>query len=161
HTPCDHTRSRVGDMRMAHEIARRRGLPLTILLLWVFLPVSGSAEQVDKGRRGDTQATGMTAVPRESQDNGDFATRRVTRVVETLRFLRTRVVQDDRLQTAAGALGIGIAAYEARRDGGSLPLGAIGGEALRLGFHRPLTSIERRSGFVVEPSLGRRSFAVT
>jgi len=86
---------------------------------------------------------------------------RVKHLVKRIRPLKDRVVQDDRLRTASSIVGLGIAAYSVSRNRGRLPLGAVGAEALRLGLHRQLTAIQQKSGFTVEPSIGRRSFAIT
>jgi hypothetical protein len=81
--------------------------------------------------------------------------------MEKVRPLQDRVVQDDRVRMASGIVGLGIVAYEASRNGGRLPLGFVGTEALRLGFDHQLAVMRRQSGYVVEPSIGHRSFSIT
>jgi hypothetical protein len=68
---------------------------------------------------------------------------------------------DDRLRDTASIVGLGIAAYEASRGRPMVPLGAIGTGALRIGLSHQLTLFRQRSGYSVEPSIGRGSFAVT
>jgi hypothetical protein len=75
--------------------------------------------------------------------------------------LEERLIQDDRLRSAESVVGLGIAVYEARRAHPRLPLGVIGTEALRLGFHHQLATIRHESGYTIEPSIGRRSLAIT
>ena len=86
--------------------------------------------------------------------------KRVTKLVERVRPFPDRITRDDRLRATSSIVGLGIAAYWCRHRG-HLPLGAVGAEALRLGLHRQFTFIRQKSGFTVEPSIGRRSFSIT
>jgi hypothetical protein len=132
---------------------------VTLVVLLTLRPTAGTAQDVS------TTSTSSTTIqvlvhhppPTPTVDVND----RIRRLMEKVRPLQDRVVQDDRLRTASGIVGLGIAAYEASRNGGQLPLGAVGTEALRLGLHHQLASIQHQSGYSVEPSIGRRSFALT
>jgi len=83
------------------------------------------------------------------------------RLAERLRPLQDRLREDDRMRRAEGFVGLGIAAYEALSNRQQLPLSFVGTHALRLGLHRELAGIRERSGYVVEPSIGHRSFVIT
>ena len=81
------------------------------------------------------------------------------KIAERLRPLEDRLRSNDRLRRAGTVVGIGAVALGALR--GTAPLTFAGTQAIRFGLHRQLTAIERRSGFVVEPSIGHRSVAVS
>ena len=138
----------------------RAGPVIATVVVFALLPTHGRAQDslVSAVHAADGVADSH-AVHRTSPtvDVND----RLQQWMEKFRPLRDRFLQNDRLRTAESVVGFGIAAYEASRAQPRLPLGSIGTEALRLGLHHQLTFIRRRSGYVVEPSIGRRSLAVT
>jgi hypothetical protein len=86
---------------------------------------------------------------------------RLHELAERLRPLQERLRDDDRVRAAGSALGLGIVAYEALHRRPQMPLAFVGTQALRLGLHQQLSTLHGRSGFVVEPSIEQRGFAVT
>jgi hypothetical protein len=101
------------------------------------------------------------AIPRRPSIPSPDADARIQRWMRNVRPLQDRLIQDDRLRDTASIVGLGIAAYEASRGRPMVPLGAIGTGALRIGLSHQLTLFRQRSGYSVEPSIGRGSFAVT
>jgi len=93
------------------------------------------------------------------EDSSEPVERTAERLAERLRPIEQRLRGDDRLRRAGTVAGLGAIALGALR--GTAPLTAVGTHALRFGLHSQLAAIETRSGFVVEPSIGRRSIAVT
>ena len=85
--------------------------------------------------------------------------RAADRIAERLRPIEDRVRDDERLRRAGAVIGLGALAIGAVR--GTRPLTFAGTQALRVGLHNQLAAIRQRSGFVVEPSIGHRSFSVT
>jgi len=85
----------------------------------------------------------------------------VERVIQRLRPIENRLRDDHRLRKAESLIGLGVVAHEALQKNPRVPLGYVGTQALRMGPHRQLTTIRQRSGYEVEPSIGRRSFSVT
>ena len=85
----------------------------------------------------------------------------VQRLLGKWQPVRERVAGDDRLRMLSGALGLGVLVYEAIPSRSALPVEFIGTEALRLGLHPQLNMLRERTGYTVEPSVGRRRFAVT
>jgi hypothetical protein len=81
--------------------------------------------------------------------------------MKKLRPLQDRLVQDRLMRGAESVIGIGIAAYEAGHVHARASIGLIGTEALRLGLSRRLLSSRQQSGYVIEPSFGRRRFTIT
>ena len=69
--------------------------------------------------------------------------------------------QDDRLRVLSGIVGVGVLAYEGLPSRRTLPLAPLGTAALRIGLHSQLRTVRERTGFSVEPSIGRRRFVVT
>jgi len=84
----------------------------------------------------------------------------VQRLLDKWQPVRERVVDDDRLRMLSGVLGLGVLVYEAIPSRSPLPVEFIGTEALRLGLHPQLNALRERTGYTVEPSVGRRRFAV-
>jgi hypothetical protein len=134
------------------------------VFLLAFLPSQGRAQDAadpsvqhapNAGAANIQAATRRPSTPSVDVDD------RIHRWVGNVRPLRDRLIQDDRLRSTASLVGLGIAAYEASRAHPSLPLGVIGTGALRIGFSHQLTLIRHESGYAVEPSIGRRSLAVT
>jgi hypothetical protein len=141
---------------------RLGSLIATPLIVLTLLPAPAWAEDSTSAalRAGDNNADSQAVLRRQSKPPADFE-QRVHQLMERMRPLHERLIRDDRLRAAESVVGLGIAAYEASRSGGRLPLGFIGTEALRLGLHRQIVGIRRQSGYVVEPSIGRRSFSIT
>jgi len=84
----------------------------------------------------------------------------VQRLLDKWQPVRERVVDDDRLRMLSGVLGLGVLVYEVIPSRSPLPVEFIGTEALRLGLHPQLNALRERTGYTVEPSVGRRRFAV-
>ena len=76
-----------------------------------------------------------------------------------LQPLEQRLREDRRLRSAGAVLGLSAAAIGALR--GQQTLTFVGTQALRLGLDRQLTALRARSGVVVEPTIGHRSFSIT
>jgi hypothetical protein len=87
------------------------------------------------------------------------AQRFADQVHDRLQPIEQRFRDDDRLRRAGAVAGAGAIVLGA--VGGQAPLTFVGTHALRLALDRPLTAIRRRSGFVVEPSIGHRAIAIT
>jgi hypothetical protein len=88
-------------------------------------------------------------------------TDRLHELAERLRPFQERLREDDRVRAAGSALGLGIVAYETLHRSPHMSLAFVGTQALRLGLHRQLSTVHSRSGFVVEPSIEQRGFAIT
>jgi hypothetical protein len=58
----------------------------------------------------------------------------------------------------SGVVGLGVLAMPSRSQ---LPIDFIGTEALRIGLHPHLNMLRERTGYDVEPSIGRRRFVIT
>ena len=99
---------------------------------------------------------GRETSPDKTNPIGDFP----QRILDTWQPVRERLVQDDRLRTLTGIVGLGIAAYEAGPRSG-IHFDFIGTEALRIGLQPQLNMLHERTGFTVEPSIGPRRFTVT
>jgi hypothetical protein len=76
-----------------------------------------------------------------------------------LRPIEERFREDRRLRRAGAVVGFGTAALGALL--GQQTLTFVGTQALRLGLDQHLALIRERSGFVLEPSIGHRAFAIT
>jgi len=83
------------------------------------------------------------------------------RLLDKWQPIHERVVQDDRLRMLSGVVGLGVLAYEAVPSRSPLPIDFIGTEALRIGLHPHLNMLRERTGYDVEPSIGRRRFVIT
>ena len=81
------------------------------------------------------------------------------RLAEKLRPLEERLQNDQRLRRAGTLVGLGAIAIGTLR--GTAPLTFAGTQAIRVGLRNQLTAIERRSGCVIEPSIGHRRISVT
>jgi len=124
-----------------------------------------------EGQAQNTPASGVHAPDAGAANNQAVVVRpiaptgeadaRLQKWMKSVRPLQNRLTEDDRLRSVESAVGLGIAAYEASRGHRRLPLGLIGTEALRLGFHQQLALIRRQSGLSVEPSIGAGRFAIT
>jgi hypothetical protein len=78
---------------------------------------------------------------------------------ERLRPIELRLREDQRLRRAGAIVGLSAAAIGAVR--GQQALTFAGTQALRIGLDRQLTAIRARSGFEIQPTIGRRGFSVT
>jgi len=96
----------------------------------------------------------------DGEDDSAVALRRMSEELsERLKPVEQRFREDERLRRAGAVVGLTAAALGALR--GQPTLTFVGTHALRLGLDRQLTTIQKRTGFVVEPSIGHRSFSVT
>ena len=84
----------------------------------------------------------------------------IKRLEEKWRPLRQRVPEDERLRFLSGLVGVSVLVYEGTAERG-LSVGALGTEALRLGLQPQLHRVRDRTGFALEPSIGRRRFVLT
>jgi hypothetical protein len=111
-------------------------------------------------RRARGPVVAVAPVTIDDDDGSLVELQRATeRIAERLRPLEERLRTDDRLRRAGAVVGLGVVAMGALR--GTAPLTAAGTQVLRFGLHDQLSAIERRTGFVVEPSIGHRRVAVT
>ncbi|HJZ71834.1 MAG TPA: hypothetical protein VKE51_08835 [Vicinamibacterales bacterium] len=95
-----------------------------------------------------------------TEDDAAAAARKfVAEWSERLRPLEQRLREDRRLRSAGAIVGLSAAAIGAVR--GQQTLTFIGTQAIRLGLDRQLTTIRARSGFEIQPTIGRRGFSVT
>jgi hypothetical protein len=141
----------------------RAGPFIATVVVLALSPTQGRAQNVPgpgAHAAADAGAANNQAIVRPSTPTGE-ADNRLQEWIKHVRPLQNRLIQDDRLRSVESAVGLGIAAYEASRAHRRLSLGLIGTEALRLGFHQQLAIIRRESGCTLEPSIGRRSFAIT
>jgi len=83
------------------------------------------------------------------------------RLVDRLQPIQEKVAKDDRLRMVSGIVGLGVLAYEAHPQSPQVPLGFIGAEALRVSLRPQLKMLKSKTGFDMEPSIGRRRFEVT
>jgi hypothetical protein len=158
--PAEEDRAYVGFTLLRLETMRV--LLATALVLACF-PSHGWAQDAPGPRVPITDAgvaNNQAILHRPSTPSGD-ADNRAQQWMKKVRPLQDRIIQNERLRSTASVVGLGIAAYEATRGRPTLPLGFMGTEALRLGFSRQLALIRRESGYVVEPSIGPGSFAIT
>jgi hypothetical protein len=139
----------------------RSGLSIATVIVLGLIPTRGTAQDASVAGARALDSADNQAVVRQSTASTAALRDRVQQLVDRIRPLQERLVRDDRLRTAEGVVGVGIAAYEASRVRSGLPLGFIGAEALRLGLHHQLTVIRRETGYSVEPSIGRGSFAIS
>jgi hypothetical protein len=116
----------------------------------------GSASPRREARHVDREPFG-----RANAETTSTAGDSLQRLVERLRPLQDRFREDHRMRRAESILGLGIVAYQALGNRREIPLSFVGTHALRLGLHRELADIRERSGYVVEPSIGHRSFVIT
>lgn len=148
---------------MFSELGTMRAVPfIATVVALTLLPSEGRAQNAPgpgvhapDGGVANNQASVRPFTPTGDADD------RLQQWMKNVRPLQNRLTQDDRLRSVESAVGLGIAAYEASRVRRRLPLALIGTGALRLGFHQQLALIRRESGLTVEPSIGRRSFAIT
>src|SRR5258706_9127138 len=80
-------------------------------------------------------------------------------LTERLKPIERRFREDGRLRRAGAVVGLSAAALGALR--GQPTLTFVGTHALRLGLDRQLSTIQKRTGFVVEPSIGHRRVSVS
>jgi hypothetical protein len=138
----------------------RAGPFIATVIVLALSPSPGRAQDVPGAgvRLAEAGTTGGQAVARRPALTLDD---RVQELIRRARPFRDRLIQDDRLRGAESLIGLGIAAYEASRTRQALPLGLMGTASLKLGFSHQLALVRRETGFVIEPSIGRRSFSLT
>ena len=139
----------------------RAGLSIATVIVLGLLPTRGMAQDASPAVARALDGADNQAVVRQSTASTAAVRDRVQQLMDRIRPLQERLVKDDRLRTAEGVVGVGIAAYEATRVRSGLPLGFIGAEALRLGLHHQLAVIRLQTGYSVEPSIGRGTFAIS
>ena len=96
--------------------------------------------------------------PQSSDAPKDVTEATLKRLLDKWQPIHERVVQDDRLRMLSGVVGLGVLAMPSRSQ---LPIDFIGTEALRIGLHPHLNMLRERTGYDVEPSIGRRRFVIT
>jgi hypothetical protein len=135
---------------------------LTVLML-VAVGSTLSAQEPMAVRPARTAPPIRVSVAPIAIDGDDDSTVTIQRMseelTERLRPIEQRVREDERLRRAGAVVGLSAAALGALR--GQRTLTFVGTHAVRLGLDRQLTTIRKRTGFAVEPSIGHRSFAVT
>src|SRR5579862_2738688 len=111
-----------------------RGSVIVAVVILALAAARGMAQEASvPAMRAADGGTDTQAVLRQPASPSIALQDRVRQWMERIRPLQDRLVEDDRLRTAATMVGVGIAAYEASRAQSGLPIGAIGAEALRLG----------------------------
>ena len=137
-------------------------LAALVLLLAAF-PTDGFAQLMVNSRTQITDSVPVDGSASKHRDAKSDVTEgnSLKRFADRLRPFEDRLREDLRMRRAESVVGLGIAAYEALGDRRQLPLSFVGTHALRLGLHRELAGIRERSGYVVEPSIGHRSFVLT
>jgi hypothetical protein len=134
-------------------------LPLLVAGSLLTLPSPGSAQGLtyppDVARPGAGGAV-REHVPGTRRIDGGA----LKRLEEKWQPMRQRVPADDRLRLLSGLVGVSVLVYEGTAGRG-LPVGAVGTEALRLGLQPQLHRVRERTGFALEPSIGRRRFVLT
>jgi hypothetical protein len=166
HASCSHdVENRNGVMFWSDVLVMgtmRAGPFIATVVVLTLSPSEGRAQNTPASavHASDAGAANSQAVVRPIAPTGD-ADDRLQKWMKSVRPLQNRLIEDDRLRSVESAVGLGIAAYEASRAHRRVPLGLIGTEALRLGFHQQLAVIRRQSGLTVEPSIGRGGFAIT
>ena len=135
---------------------------LTILLL---SPSTGAAQERSAFRPAHlaVPTPDATVAPVVAETVGDDPALAIQRLADRLsarlRPLEDRFRNDRRLRSAGEVAGLGAMALGALR--GQHAFTFVGTQALRLGLDKQLTRIRDRSGFVVEPSIGHRAFAIS
>ena len=147
----------------------RLSVGISAVALLLLVATAGSAQDTTVVRRQSPDAVStadrstfknrVTGEPPHSDSPAADAI--VERVIQRLRPIENRLRDDHRLRKAESLIGLGVVAYEALQKNPRVPLGYIRTQALRMGLHRQLTTIRQRSGYEIEPSIGRRSFSVT
>jgi hypothetical protein len=134
--------------------------------MWMF-PMSASAQDKVAPRPAHVRPDGRPVVSvspvLSADDASDDVTVAAKRFVdewsERLRPIEQRLREDGRVRRAGAVVGLSAAAIGAVR--GQQTLTFVGTQALRLGLDRQLSAVQARTGFVVAPSIGHRSFSVT
>jgi hypothetical protein len=141
----------------------RASLLVALLLLLTGFSTAGSAQEIGNSRTriADHVPVDGSASQQNPSTAQVTAADSIKRLAERLRPLQDRLREDLRMRRAESVVGLGIAAYETFGSRRPLPLSFVGTHALRLGLHRELATIRDRSGYVVEPSIGYRSFVLT
>jgi len=128
-------------------VSIRRAATSLILIVLCCSKAAVAQEPVSRLRTADARSTAVTDKLRD--------------LAERFRPVPERLREDDRVRAAGSVVGLGVVAYEALQRRPRMPLTFVGTQALRLGLHRQLSTIHSRAGFVVEPSISQRGFAVT
>jgi hypothetical protein len=104
-------------------------------------------------------AIAVPAVKLDVDDPQVAARRFQAALFERLKPIEARFREDPRLRRAGAIIGFGAVAAGALRH--KQPLTAVGTGALRLGFGRQLSTLQRNTGFSVSPTLERRGFSIS
>jgi len=136
----------------------RACLPALIVALLTTVPAAGRAQVVDRSRSAMT--TSPEAVDQQRRPSTVPAVLGLERLAATWEPLRQRLPEDERIRVLSGVVGVGVLAYEGTASRRALPLALLGTQALRMALHPQLRAVRDRTAFVVEPSIGRRRFAV-
>ena len=104
--------------------------------------------------------TSPDAVDQQRRPSNVPAPLGLERLAATWEPLRQRLPEDERIRVLSGVVGVGVLAYEGTASRRALPLALLGTQALRMALHPQLRAVRDRTAFVVEPSIGRRRFAV-
>jgi hypothetical protein len=140
---------------------RRGSRVLLVGLLNTMLAGMAHAQGIDAAPSARTRSPVMVHVsPRESASRTPD-TSSLRRITDKWQPLRQRVPQDDRLRTVSALVGVAVLAYQGVPSRRKVPVAALGTHALRLGLHPQLNAVRERTGFTLEPSIGRREFVLT
>lgn len=126
------------------------------------VPLSAEESGAGQPRPSRTPSVPVVAVAPLSldQDDPQIAARRLEEaLIDRLKPIEQRLRHDTRLRRAGTVVGLGAMALGALR--GDQSLAFVGTGALRLGFDRQLTTVQRKTGFSVAPTITRRGCAVT
>jgi hypothetical protein len=132
------------------------------LLFAVSDTVSAQERMLQRVTRVAASVPVVTAAPVviDGEDDSVVTLQRLSHdLTERLEPIEQRFRKDERLRRAGAVVGLSAAALGALR--GQPTLTFVGTHAVRLGLDRQLTTIRKRTGFVVEPSIGHRRFSVT
>jgi len=141
-------------------------VPTCALVIGMLLAVSSAVSAQERAALRLTHiapAVPVVAVAPIAIDGDDDSMVTIQRMsnelTERLRPIEQRFREDERLRRVGAVIGLSAAAVGALR--GQPTMTFIGTHAVRLGLDRQVATIRKRTGFVVEPSIGHHSFAVT
>jgi hypothetical protein len=136
----------------------RAWLPALIVALLTTFPAAGRAQAVHGSRSAMTSSP--EAVDQQRRASTAPAASGLERLAATWKPLQQRLPENERFRVLSGVVGVGVLAYEGTASRRALPLALLGTEALRMALRPQLRAVRDRTSFVVEPSIGRRRFAV-
>jgi hypothetical protein len=107
----------------------------------------------------ETSAVRLQPVPNDPDVEARIAAKHFAdEALRRLQPIQQRLRQDTMMRSAGAVLGAGVIALTTVRD--SRSLAAVGTQVLRFGLDTPLTQLRNRSGFMVEPAIGHRTFSI-